>query len=304
MMKVAAILCLLAFAAPVFGRELEQFSTTSCSVFGSLSIVAKIGTCKGWAGASCTAHAKAQESIDSAFDAALSEDLCVPAVAEATAAAAAKAIVSVYVSSLSKVTCDGKGFGCGFAIADGSGFATGYAEAFAFAVAQAWEGNNDALCIADVKAIAVVLAEAAAEAQTLACVFGTGSATSFEEEFIKRVSTAFAKVIAFASAKICKKTTECGADVFASSLSTTEETKIPGDDEGQDSTSGTGAIFGGSGSSSAGKQLPPCEGRQATCCFFKKCDPFWLLDTPINSAKKLVLYKKERGVNTAKCFCY
>ncbi|GMH41314.1 hypothetical protein BSKO_09224 [Bryopsis sp. KO-2023] len=87
-----ALACLL-LAAPAFaGRELSQTASNSCSVFGSVSLVVKSGKCKGWAGASCTSHAKAQADIKSAVKALSTVKICDPVAVRAASTAVAKAL--------------------------------------------------------------------------------------------------------------------------------------------------------------------------------------------------------------------
>ncbi|GMH41317.1 hypothetical protein BSKO_09227 [Bryopsis sp. KO-2023] len=97
-----ALTCLL-LAAPAFaGRELSQTASNSCSVFGSVSLVVKSGRCKGWAGASCTSHAKAQADIKSAVKALSTVNICDPVEVKAASIAVAKALAQVYVEALAK----------------------------------------------------------------------------------------------------------------------------------------------------------------------------------------------------------
>ncbi|GMH41444.1 hypothetical protein BSKO_09354 [Bryopsis sp. KO-2023] len=254
-----AIACLLLVAPAFAARELEQTARTSCSVFGSVSLVVKSGSCKGWAGANCRAHAKAQVEIESAVQALSTQDLCNPIKVRAAAKAVATALASVYVSALSKVSCNGQGFGCGYSVAQGDAFATAYAEAFSKAVAAAYNGDLTAICVADLKAIAVGVARAAAFAVSKTCVNGSGSASSFHANFVAAASKAIAVSITSATAEVCdadKSKSKCGADAFGSS--TTQDNFVQRPVAINPPPTGNANGGGFTGGSGFANQLGPC----------------------------------------------
>lgn len=133
------------------------------------------------------------------------EDACSGEAIEAAATSVAVAIAEVWTSAAAKVTCDGYGFACGWSIADGSAFALGFAEALASAAAEAVSGDAaTGFCYADIRAVSVVLAEAASEAQESACVENEGTEEAFQASYVQAVKVAVADAFASATASACK----------------------------------------------------------------------------------------------------
>ncbi|GMH41234.1 hypothetical protein BSKO_09144 [Bryopsis sp. KO-2023] len=251
-------------------------------------------------------HAKAQADIKSAVKALSTVKICDPVAVRAASTAVAKALAQVYVEALAKVSCDGKGFGCGFGVSQGDAFATAYAEAFSKAVAAAFNGNLSALCIADLKAIAVGVARAAAFAVSQACVSGSGSASVFQSTFVSSTSVAIAKSISTATAVVCNKpkdNSKCGADVVGSSTTKDNVVKVPSVVTPPPTGTGTGS--GSTGGSGSAGQVQPCLTIESLdCCFDQsKCGPKGLwAEAPLNPAGNKLVFK--RGVSKALCYCY
>ncbi|GAB5407600.1 MAG: hypothetical protein Aurels2KO_58310 [Aureliella sp.] len=132
------------------------------------------------------------------------DSACDGGKAEAAATAVATAIARVWANAASKVQCDGRGFACGWSIANGNTYALGFAEALAQAAAEAADGDlATAFCYADVRAVSTALAEAAASAQSDVCVTNTGKQKDFQESYVQAVKVAIANAFASATARAC-----------------------------------------------------------------------------------------------------
>jgi len=236
------------------GPELGTVST-SCSAFSFLRILATQGTCTGSSSADCLAIAEAQDAFVEAYedwwigadDIVDGERVCSSELVQVAAEAIATAVAKVWVSAFVKVSCEGQGFACGWAVGNGEAFAVAFAEAIAQAAADASSDDVEAFCFADIRAIAGAFAEAADSARAETCT-NEGTAVDFESSYTAAVVDAIASAFASATASACeaddaaKARSECFG--IASSTVTTDLV----------------------GEEAAGGQLAACEGAQAECC--------------------------------------
>jgi len=111
---------------------------------------------------------------------------------------------AVYTKTIAQVECTGAGgFACGWSIAEGSSYSVALAKAMAQAAVDVGTGDASAFCVADVEAVAGAIAEAAASAESKACVHGIGSEKDFQEAFVESVAEAVASAFVTATAKTC-----------------------------------------------------------------------------------------------------
>jgi len=300
---VFALACVLLAGSAFAGRSLSQFGTTSCSAYGSLSVIVKHGTCSGIASANCTAISEFDALIQSDIKPGVTFDFCDPVVVEAEIETIVDALASVYVDSLSKVTCENGslGFGCAFSLASGDSFATAFSQSFAKAVGAALSDKLSSVCVADLTALAAGVADVAADANTNACVFGTGSAEAFRSRFVENAITVLTKAVATVTAEICDEgadTATCEATVEGSSIF--EENPTDVETGADDDTATPGNTSGGStNASDDSTKIKPCEGEKKTCC--SGVCPFGVLGADLTGEHNLVLLNSS-GV--ALCWCH
>jgi len=245
----------LMFIDEVGGGEPLGSVSTSCSAFSFLQILATGGTCTGSSSADCVAIADAQNAFvevyedwwvgdDGNVD---GEKVCQSELVQVAAEAIATAIAKVWTTAFVKVTCEGQGFACGWAVGNGEAFAIAFAEAIATAAADVSMDNVEAFCVADIRAIAGALAEAAESARADTCTTG-GTEVDFESSYASAVVDAIASAFASATASAC------GADDSA---------------KAQSECFGTASSIAEmelEGEGAAGEQVIACEGGKAECC--------------------------------------
>lgn len=145
-----------------------------------------------------TSQSEYKEAYDDWFS---EEGLCEEGKASAAASAMAQATAKVWADAAVKVTCEGYGVACGYSITGGQAWSIGFAESLAQAAAEAGGGGAEGFCYADIRALAVVIAEAAGNAQASACST-KGTQEDFQNEYAAAIevgiATAFAEATAFA----------------------------------------------------------------------------------------------------------
>lgn len=153
-----------------------------------------------------------------------------------------------------QVVCDGVGFACGWTATGGEAWAIGFAEAMAQAAAEAGAGTNaQGFCYADIRAISVVIAEAAAAAQAEACSNGD-PVDVYESNFAAAIEVGVANAFAQATAEACD-----GGDAVKA------ESKCVGDA----ASLTEGDSFATDDACAGVRQVLPCSGPGKDMC----CDP-------------------------------
>ncbi|GMH36247.1 hypothetical protein BSKO_04115 [Bryopsis sp. KO-2023] len=281
------------------GRSLKQAACpgaqdTSCSAYSSLDILVLAGRCSGTAAAECGTVSISENSYVEAFDEWWGEnEQCDAGKAETAATAIARAVAEVYTSAAVKVTCDGVGFACGWALAEGNTFALAFAEAVAQASAEVVVGPGaEAFCFADIRALSGVFAEAAARAQADACSKG-GDAEDWQESFVVAVQQGVARALARATASACA----VGAEVAAESECTGEAESTTQEDivKGGDVCGGVAQLL-----ACTGKAADLCcnSNRNVCTCRGDGCDGFPLIRK--SNAGQKASFENRKGVI---CFC-
>lgn len=298
---IVALLVLLQQGAAFAGRPRDLLDTepvtcpgavdASCQAFSTLEILTTSGTCKGRAAASCETISTAKSDFKEAFEEWWGEEgMCDSGKAEVAVTAIARAAAAVWANAAVSVTCDGRGFGCGWAASNGNTYALAYAEAIAQAAAETASEESEAFCFADVRAVNAVLAEAAAAAQADACTTG-GTQEDFEESFVEAVKEGLASAFASATASACDDEGEALA--FS-------ECNGEGRSESSEKITALGNVCGGT------TQLQACTGTVANkccssgrnLCTCRRCNGPWTRRSKRGDAK--LVYGNRAGDS---CFC-
>lgn len=268
----------------------------SCSAFASLEILVTGGECSGTASADCSAVSSSQSTFKQAFTEWWGEgsDACDGGKTEAAATAVATAIAEVWANAASKVSCNGRGFACGWSVANGNTFAKGFAEAMAQAAADALDTEQAAaFCFADIRAVSTVLAEAAAKAQSDVCVTDTGNQSDYQDSYVQAVKVAIAEAFAKATATACNRGTEviAASECTGEGVSSTEEDVFAVGD----ACGGVSEIKACKGS---GHEMCCSQGFRSRFCRCEGCDGPWTRVSKRGDLKKVF---KDRSNNL--CFC-
>lgn len=243
------------FLGELAGGEPLGSTSTECSAFSKLDILILSGSCSGRAAADCEAVAEAQNAFNEAYvEWWIGDDgnvdtgrVCDSGLIEAAAEAVATAVAQVFTTAVVKVSCTGEGFACGYAISDGTAFAIAFAEAIALAAADASQGDIEAWCVADIRALASAFAQAADRSRAETCTTG-GTEEDFQMSYASAVVDAIATALARASATACNAdAAKAESECFGRASSTTDE------------------IVEGPGKAAA-VQVTACEGGAAECC--------------------------------------
>lgn len=255
---------------------------SSCSAFSTLEISVTAGKCVGTASADCRAVTESTSEFREAFEEWWGgEGVCDSGKAEVAVTSIAKAVARVWSNAAVKVHCDGLGFACGWSISNGNTFALAFAESLAQAAAEAGASTDaNGFCFADVRSVATVFAEAAANAQADTCTTG-GSAEDFENSYVEAVQKGIATAFARATASACDVDGEVSAssECFGEAESSTEQ-----------NIAKNGDVCGGV------QQVKACTGavQQKCCspdfrrslCTCRNCKGPWFRKTNAGDAKK------------------
>lgn len=259
--RAVGIAVLAVLACSAWGQTDVQ-----CSAHANLMItVTGGGKCWAKVGSHCEAFAQSVSQYKEAFADWFGGDfegkVCDKVKREAAATAVAKAISEVYTSSYTSIQCTrrAQGSACGWSQSDGTAWAIATADAVAFAYADAGGDSAKGVCTSDIRAVAAVVSDVAANALTDGCVNGNGGKIfRWSESFQRSLQEGIAKAFAKATAQVCSKgyyeasaSVECEGDASSD---------VKGDTDGS-FTSGdaTGSAKGG--------EVPACtKGVRSKCC--------------------------------------
>ncbi|GMH35810.1 hypothetical protein BSKO_03678 [Bryopsis sp. KO-2023] len=158
----------LSFAAE--GESCPNAVDHSCEGFSALGILVTGGECSGTAAASCKVVTRSQDEFQRAFadwwsSAGRFEKRNVQAAAREIATAVSK----VWGDVVDEVPCRNKGFACGWVIANAISYSLAIAESIAHAAADAIGDEAARICFADIRSLALGLAEVATQSQKATC---------------------------------------------------------------------------------------------------------------------------------------